>query len=295
MKREYNFGFDPVTKEHKVICLWTQQDNDSNVFCEVLTVGQTIWRRIHEQVPYYDFMDRQSVYSSGCIYWSNVYLEDKEEIPDVDEVLVVFDVGREKFRVISVPSFVSDRPTANVDNGFVLDLLEVDGRVTILRMMSSYVKLCIFDDDHGDSNKNNTNTTTSSSNKNWTEVIITLPFSYSDNTNLYFHTIPGTDQIILETYEISKFVNSHSRKISLILLFIYDWKKKTFRRINIDGIPSSTCYRVFAHDTGLFRSIDPSFLFQHSANVTLFTTFVESLWPVRKQPVPCDAKPRTSN
>ncbi|XP_026385088.1 putative F-box protein At1g46984 [Papaver somniferum] len=159
MKRKYNFGFDPVTKEHKVICLWTQHDDDSNVFCEVLTVGQTIWRRIHEQVPYYDFMDSQSVYSSGCIYWSNVYLEEKEEILDVDEVLVVFDVGREKF------------------SGFVLDLLEVDGRVAILRVMSSYiVKLCIFDDDHGYSNKNSTNTTTSS-NKNWTEVTITLPFS----------------------------------------------------------------------------------------------------------------------
>ncbi|KAI3838932.1 hypothetical protein MKW92_001821, partial [Papaver armeniacum] len=293
METEYHFGFDPVTEEHKVICLWQDYDR-SNILCDVLTLGQNIWRRIDDQVPsYHGFIyGKSSVYSSGCIYWSNVY----GKVPslwrdvDVDEVLVVFDVGREKFRVISVPNLINDQPrdTAIVDKGSVFDLLEVDGGVAILRSPISYiVKLWIFDDDHGDSNKSNTNTATSS-NKNWTEVAITLPFSPGETLGLHFHTIPGTCQIILGTYEISKFDGYCRHQVSSMLLYIYDWKEKSSKRVKIDGIPSSTRYLHSACITGLSASIGSSVLY---APVALFTTFVESLWSARKQGVPCNAKP----
>ncbi|KAI3840232.1 hypothetical protein MKW92_032634 [Papaver armeniacum] len=74
----YQFGFDPSTKEHKVICLWKKRLRDpesSYIACEVLTVGNNAWRII-EGIPPYDLEDNSlyhgnggSVYVNGSVYW----------------------------------------------------------------------------------------------------------------------------------------------------------------------------------------------------------------------------------
>ncbi|KAI3953621.1 hypothetical protein MKW92_013905 [Papaver armeniacum] len=111
----YFFGFDPVTKQHKVLCTWRVRGpvtRNSNVvkigkdiqwadFCEVLTVGENTWRYIYEKVPF-SYTVKFSVYANGFIYWG------KQSI-GIPEILNAFDVGQEKFKVIQVPQEIRDK------------------------------------------------------------------------------------------------------------------------------------------------------------------------------------------
>ncbi|OVA03703.1 F-box associated domain [Macleaya cordata] len=260
----YGFGFDPATMEHKVICVWTifRTQNFPNYkftiryACDILTVGHNSWRRIDEVPPPYK-LQGSSVYANGSIYWSNKALFRDEKWDDGEpEVIVAFDVGSEKFRVIPIPNFIVDQPMSR-DNfcGPSVELLEVDGRVALLGRMNAYnVKMWIFDDDHDydkEEKINRTTTSSSTSNSNWTEVTIKLPFCWNRDMPLSFHAVEGTDQIILQSCRNSLWVVS---------LYSYNWKKKTFKKIEISGF--SAIPRLFS--------------------ASLFTPLVESLLPVYK-------------
>ncbi|KAI3927175.1 hypothetical protein MKW92_049038, partial [Papaver armeniacum] len=87
-------------------------------------------------------------------------------------------------------------------------------------------KLWVFDDDvHGNNNENNTSTSISSSNQNWTEVPIELPYSWSGDLDFHFHSVLGTDQIIIESYEKSKFFELHC----------YNWITMSCKKIDTSG------------------------------------------------------------
>ncbi|KAI3977114.1 hypothetical protein MKX01_042804 [Papaver californicum] len=90
------FGYDPATKEHKVVSLWgiSKWDMDNNLIsdecvCEVWTVGSNSWRRI-DDYPRYDFVSRgfmSANYANGSIYWL--------DYPRSDEHCIIeFNVGR---------------------------------------------------------------------------------------------------------------------------------------------------------------------------------------------------------
>ncbi|OVA03735.1 F-box domain [Macleaya cordata] len=119
----FGFGFDPTTKEHKVICIWEVLQSEAPLnnpeevrvdqFCEVLTVGENTWRRIDEVPPFKLYRD--SVYVNGSIYWRNNRGNITIAYPKQAEVIVAFDVGSEKFRVIPIPNFILDqRPQMDV-------------------------------------------------------------------------------------------------------------------------------------------------------------------------------------
>ncbi|XP_026396797.1 putative F-box protein At3g10240 [Papaver somniferum] len=250
----YQFGFDPATKDYKVLCVWSTNREEVS---EVLTVGQTKWRRVRDEIPSNNFYDGNSVYANGCIYWI------------VYECLTVFDVGNEKFRVIPVPNCISDQPRDCGQNVELLDdqvdgradlfrrmsvyegrevgLLEMGGHVTVFRRMSDYTaKLWIFNED----TKENT------SNECWSELTIMLPFCWAgDGQCVYIHTVPGTDEIIFETYR-----DCLDRRIEYASLYSYNWKKKIFTELKLSGIPSSV----------------PEY------RASLFSTFFESLVPIQK-------------
>lgn len=63
-------GYDPATKEHKVVGIWSF-DRPKKVVCEVLTVGDNEWRKIDEvplfTLDYWAFSS--SVYVNGSIYY----------------------------------------------------------------------------------------------------------------------------------------------------------------------------------------------------------------------------------
>ncbi|KAI3892575.1 hypothetical protein MKW92_048460 [Papaver armeniacum] len=236
---KYQFGFDPATKEHKVICLWKlykfrpRRESDLlYVGCNILTIGDNAWRTINiHEVPRYDLVDDDSfsrpygsVYVNGSIYWITHELASKRHCGE--KVIVAFDVGSEKFRTIPVPKFITDQILYDAEytrSNSSRDLLEVSNCVALYaRLPGGYVvKLWILDCD--DNHKKDAST---SCNQHWTETTIELPFQWDDKRKVVFHGIPGTDEIIIETYQ-----DEDSPSIKGISLVSYNWKSMTFREV----------------------------------------------------------------
>ncbi|KAI3973838.1 hypothetical protein MKX01_030414 [Papaver californicum] len=253
----YQFGFDPSTMEHKVFCFWrlsrTQYflgrscESQSCASWEALTVGRdTKWRKIsavpsddnqmklNEVVPPLD-MGNCRVYANSTTYLLRNSLDYRDDIYD-PEVIVAFDVGSEKFRVITIPNFILDEPC---EESFFspIAMLELNGRVALAYRVSLYIlKLWILDDGVGKKIEN-----CQGNERNWSEETIKLPFRCYPSF-VEFHAVEGTDKIVFE----------------LVSLYSYDRKKKSFKKIEIDGIS----------------------LFPLHYSSSLFTTFTESLFSV---------------
>ncbi|XP_026408423.1 uncharacterized protein LOC113303594 [Papaver somniferum] len=165
-------GFNPATKEHKVICIWDISHScpyRSEMICEVLTVGDNKWRKIAEVPPVY-VLGVASVHVNGSIYYNTLTVREDKVLPTS---IVAFDVGTEKFRTIGVPDFIVSQPR-ETDNVFgrAVDLLEVSGHMALLSRMNGYtVKLWLFND---------------TGNQNWTEVIIKLPYCWGGDRQVRF-------------------------------------------------------------------------------------------------------------
>ncbi|RZC64095.1 hypothetical protein C5167_025855 [Papaver somniferum] len=65
----FQLGFDPVTKETKLVGVWSIRKKHCNAYfvCEVLTLRSNTWRRI-DNVPLYNIQSN-SAYLNGSIYW----------------------------------------------------------------------------------------------------------------------------------------------------------------------------------------------------------------------------------
>ncbi|XP_026434490.1 putative F-box protein At1g50870 [Papaver somniferum] len=167
--RECSFGFDPSTMEHKVICISSISveeyhddsdgvgDDDYEVWevCEVLTVGENTWRRIDHVPPSYGYQACACV--NGSIYWMTRHLTFGDWRKDKDlEHIVAFEIRSEKFRTISLPNCIVDKPLnpnryCHLDQLFAL---EVDGRVAfLLRLNPQFVQIRIFNEESSLCNK----------------------------------------------------------------------------------------------------------------------------------------------
>ncbi|KAI3897149.1 hypothetical protein MKW92_010369 [Papaver armeniacum] len=256
----YQFGFDPVTKEHKVVFVWRILDRNPCQVCEVLTVGDNTWRIIDE-VPLIPIDGHGlNVHANGSLYWYVEYdvpVNDNPTEYKSAEFLVAFDIQSEKFRTIKIPAGFDDFES-------VCDLLEVDAGIAVLRRrrLCNSFKMWIFDD--CDKMENGT-TTGSISDKLWSVVIITLPF-YSDQP-FYFHSIPGTDQILIETNTATRmksYEETAENRIALAWIHSYNWKEHTMAKVDICAISSAIPPKI-------------------NVVTNLCSTFVETLLPVRKK------------
>ncbi|KAI3852089.1 hypothetical protein MKW98_020088 [Papaver atlanticum] len=218
----YKLGFHPAIKEHKLLCMCRIHLCDTDYEYElyqVLTVGDNRWRRIDWVSPCrLDFL-HLSVYANGSIYFCSSFFLDCDP-----KFLVVFDVGSEKFRTISIPIFILDHQPLNpcfwLRRAY---LLAVDGNVAILRRMSNRIlKLWMYEATNCDDAE-----------ANWTENIINLPFSWDRNRSLSFSNVEGTNQIIMELS------GNRKRRVNSVSLYSYDWKKKTFCEVKVSGVPAS--------------------------------------------------------
>ncbi|KAI3844069.1 hypothetical protein MKW92_043898 [Papaver armeniacum] len=261
--------------KHKVFCFWTLSRTQSFLgrhsgyqtyaAWEALTVGRdTKWRRIHvvpsdnqmkldEVVPPWD-KGSWHVHINGTIYWlwypmnhislCQQYVVVHGHIPD-PKVIVAFDVGSEKFRVIPIPSFILDEPREERFSSPIA-ILELNGRVALSYRLSPYIlKLWVLDDGVGRKLEN-----CHGNGKNWTAEIIKLPFRC--DPVIKFHAVVGTDQIVFEFYDDAQ------RNLKFVSLYSYDRKKKTFKKIEIDGVS----------------------LFPLHYSRSVFRTFTESLFSV---------------
>ncbi|KAI3928475.1 hypothetical protein MKW98_024076 [Papaver atlanticum] len=174
---------------------------------------------------------------------------------------LMWEVRSEKFRTIAVPKFITNQilnDTEYTSPNFSEDLLEVNNCVALYsRLPGGYiVKLWILDCD--DNHKKDVSTSCS---QHWTETTIELPFQWDNKRNVVFHGIPGTDEIIIETYE-----DEDNRGIKGLSLVSYNWKSMTFREVE-------------SHELNNFNSpIESS-----ERSVYMCSTINESLFPLQRE------------
>lgn len=148
-----------------------------------------------------------------------------------NDKIVAFDVGVEKFRAIEVSNFILNQP--RYDCPYCTNpnhLLELKGRLALVSIMSSSTaKLWLFDDDiHGNNVKEmNTSTSRSSNNQNWTEVTIESPCVWSAQQSICFHSVVGTDRMIIEFCEIGDRGSEFCQ--------LYDCRTKSCKNIDTSG------------------------------------------------------------
>ncbi|KAI3835887.1 hypothetical protein MKX03_035153 [Papaver bracteatum] len=256
----YRFGFDPEKREHKVFCFWRlvarRKQQHFNSFqqpdyesWEALTVGRdTKWRRISAALPPPN-SSRQQVYANGSIYWNNKgYYRDASRNfnPDDPDVIVAFDVGNEKYRVIPIPNFILNEPR---DATFrkPIGMLALGRYVVLIYCLEpSVVKLWMLDDGADKKLEN-----CRGNKSNWTAETITLPFSCDGGFGA-FGIAGSTDKIIFESPGC---INS----VMFTCLYSCNLKEKIPKKIEMDGVAS----------------------FNEHSGRSLVTTFTESLFPVQ--------------
>ncbi|XP_026426422.1 uncharacterized protein LOC113322531 [Papaver somniferum] len=240
-------GYNPTSKEHKVVGIW-RSSKPSYVVCEVLTVGENKWRRIHKVPPQDIELYGSSVYVNGSIYYTTEFLGIFEADEKEKKFIVGFDVGSEKFRAIRVPSYVFEQPENYHSSIYIYNimLLELDGRLGLFIKIgeSGYTpKLWVLDEDR---NKKNSTST-------WTEVSIQLPYTLGGpRCGFACDPVLGTDQMILTSY-----VKASGGKISESTCHSYNWKKKTSNAIDFSGISSAPCFSSASKVRSFFESLFP--------------------------------------
>ncbi|MCL7039913.1 hypothetical protein MKW94_016167 [Papaver nudicaule] len=285
----YQMGFDPERKEHKVFCFWRLSEPfGGGYICdvpgyaswEVLTVGRdTKWRRIgvvpdennlikiKEVLPphYGGESHLTPVNANGSIYWRNKRMSSEYDLeiqggasrslefaPTEPDVIIAFDVGSEKYRVIPIPNIILDEPREKMNRPIAM--LVLGGLITLVYLMSDFVvKLWMLDDGVEKKLEN----CQGKGSSNWSSETVTLPFEYDTRFNK-FHGVPTRADIIL----ISAYGSIGGREHPTVdCLYSYDRKAKTIKVNKNDGI-----FSVPLHQ-----------------GRSLFTTFTESLVSVQPQ------------
>ncbi|KAI3972034.1 hypothetical protein MKW92_042639, partial [Papaver armeniacum] len=243
----YHFGYDPATKEHKVLAMWNMKDVASDGFvCEVWTVGKhnNFWRPTADVSPAPPNKLGQSVSVNGSIYW--FYSDEYQEPRIID-----FNINSESFKVISLPNFIIQDTLWP----YWVKVMQVGGRLAVLalkvRLTDKYghsdfwtenndstMKMCIlYGRDGGKVDQDAVCTTSnvgSSSTHYWVEETFTMPpFDWQPTWFDSVLPILGTDLFIIKCGDDFSF-------------YYYNWKKKSYssNKIEIDGISSLIKARV---------------------------------------------------
>ncbi|CAK9149291.1 unnamed protein product [Ilex paraguariensis] len=214
----YNFGFDPSSKEFKVLNFrisWTGNGATCESF-HIFTLGSDSWRRIHPALPFV-FSDNlpwglfsliNAVCLNGALHWIH---EDMATI-------LVFDLKDEKFRVIPLSSDVLLHASQNI-------LLQVDGNLVVVCIrhglnyyenmeMEMEIEILTLEDYQ---------------NEIWIKESIINPFRW-DRDNFDDYVIPAVGKILLKRKTLFKNVSSGEVHLED---FCYDIKHKSLTSIRI--------------------------------------------------------------
>ncbi|XP_026416388.1 putative F-box protein At4g38870 [Papaver somniferum] len=195
-------GFDPVSNQHKVICISSSKfkkyptDNDGlpvssdqqvgveDQIVEVLTVGENTWRRINAVPPFRVGIGREElakpVYLNGNIYWRFRYTSS-------GEVIMGFDFGSESFRVIPIPEFYTgEDPEDDFKSFQPIELMEFQERIAVLDRVWGYESSlwAMHEDAQGKIE--------------WKDEEIYIPYAWNVRRDPSVAALTGTNQIFIQ-------------------------------------------------------------------------------------------------
>ncbi|KAI3898394.1 hypothetical protein MKX03_007908 [Papaver bracteatum] len=235
------FGYDPATLEHKVVFLWWKVTSKGRRIlgveniCEVMTVGgrhqnNLLWRKIDNEFSLppticpFDFSS--SRYADGSIYWLRTGSNSAME-----PLVIEFNVGSEKFRIITIPNFIIE----DVRYPYVSQLIQIDGRLAVLakKMLRSHhpdttknnktsMKMCVLYYNNGDDQDKKLEGSISSTSSDWywiEESFMMPPFDWDGKEFDSILAVPDTDLL---------FMRSEGEAGSSF--YLYDWRKKIFSK-----------------------------------------------------------------
>ncbi|XP_026388623.1 putative F-box protein At5g52610 [Papaver somniferum] len=263
----YYFGYDPLTMEHKVVLFWIKEIYDrlgvflrSENICEVMTVdgrqhnkNNLSWRRIDDEFVLPPTISpsefTSSVYANGSIYWLR---NDRKQHSVTEPLIVEFNVGSEKFRVISIPKYIIKQ----IRYPFYYKLIQIDGRLSVLATATTCItdtpsmKMCVLYDKKlkdiisSISSSVAGSTVSNSGDFYWIQETFMMP--HSDWGLLEFDTIqavPGTDLLIMRS-------EGHAGST----FYFYDWRKKSFNKESF-FIAETSSFEYFVYKESLLPVI----------------------------------------
>ncbi|KAK2635921.1 hypothetical protein Ddye_030713 [Dipteronia dyeriana] len=232
-----SFGFDPLTKQYKVLNSWKIPGEDPEYRVFTLGTDQS-WRLVKGGPSYYS--QRESICIDGIIYfrcWTSTCISSKA-------VLVAFDVGKETFQVIQIPDEIS------VDDKKSTDLIAFAGNPAIVSYNHIY-------DDEGSSLL----IVWSVKDSIWDKHGLVMPSDLQElqtkQAQLYY--VAGT----IQTGELVLAPRRVSRKQHFYVLY-YDVLNNVFRRVEIFGLPD------YAHQFNDFSCIDTITVSNYEENILSF-------------------------
>ena len=118
-----SLGFDPSTKTYKILKVWFERYN--SIMCEILTLGSHAWRIIKDGLEY--TLEAKGICLNGTIYWADArhISEDYPHFVVMQNRVIAFDVGEEKFRSVPVP------PEVPIWDKCMSSIIQIGGHMAI--------------------------------------------------------------------------------------------------------------------------------------------------------------------
>ncbi|CAN0854934.1 F-box protein At1g52495 [Linum grandiflorum] len=235
-------GIDPITGEYKVILVWHASCPPA---CEVLTVGvdNPSWRIIDALPPTCDFKRHSSAYADGSIYYMFYMSPHPKDNPENFDSLVAFDIGSEKFRMMTLPPYYCKGSYVK----------ELDGCLSLVFSRSKGRSLWKFHDGDKETTSSTSTSTDVVPRSGWSNFCIEMPSCISPDAYVLYHPIPGKDHMmIFETYD--RTADSRNAFQVPAQFYCYNRIDKTLiSKFEIQGIPylpghNRNQYAVYVED-----------------------------------------------
>lgn len=197
-----SFGFDPVSKQYKVLNSWGIPGRKTEY--RVFTLGTNSWRLLDGGPPYY--AERQSICVDGIVYLrsSTVMCRVKRT------VLVAFDLQTERFGVIPLPERAPE-------DGNKSELIVFLGRPGIVNYQTDNTSISVW-------------ILQDCFNEVWVRLTFVLPLNWNGLQEDQKYIIAGiapTGEFLL----VPQILSSH------IFVVYYDTEKNSSRKVEISGLP----------------------------------------------------------
>ncbi|XP_010270137.1 PREDICTED: F-box/kelch-repeat protein At3g06240-like [Nelumbo nucifera] len=215
----YALGFDPSTKEYKVVHVFYQGfDPDNQAFslgAEVYSLGTQLWRKVSSGPP--QPLCGRPVHAFGALHWKvNTVLASEE----LDDLIITFDIGKEQFSTTPGPGF-------GLKNYELVDLVELNGCLSVVDVsFNTHIEVWVLKDFVS---------------KQWIRqntITINAPDGKSNNGHLKAVGLWGHGEILLASSNDS--------------FFSYDPKTNGLRYVHVSGLaPDTSISHVCSHKASL--------------------------------------------